>query len=296
MIVLIILQAFLSMALPLNKHLLAYCPPFFLVGSRLLMGGSFILLYYLLYAKKLVLCRKHSFAYVQMIVIGVYFKHMLRSWSLQYMSAVKMACMFNGTPFIAAILSFLLHGERVSYKQLLGILLGILGLVPLLWIRLENGNQANDVWYTLLPDLALLLAMVAHCYGMLIARTLIRDKQQSASLTNGIRMFGGGFLCLLSAFWVEGLFPVKKPLPLALGLLFLVISTNIVCHGWYLRLLQTHSVTVLALSDFLEPLFTACYGWLFMHEVLSWHYPYAILLVCIGLYLVYQEEQCFLQG
>lgn len=206
------------------------------------------------------------------------------------MSIIKMAFMFNCTPLIAAALSFLLCDERISYPQLLGMLLGFMGLIPLLWIKSEAGYNGGELFCISLPDGALLLAIVAHCYGMQIARTLIRDQQQSASLINGLRMLGGGILCMLTAFWTEGLFPITQPVPFVFGLFFLVASTNIFCHGWYLGLLQTHSVTLLALADFLEPFFTACYGWLFFGEKVTWHYFLSTVLALIGLYLFYHAE------
>lgn len=231
-----------------------------------------------------------NLAYIQMIVIGVYAKHMLRSWSLQYMSVIKMAFMFNCTPFIAAVISFWFYRERISYSQCIGIGFGCMGMIPLLWIRSETGYNLREFFFISAPDLALLLAIVAHCYGMQISRTLIRDKQQSASLTNGIRMLGGGILCLLTAFWAEGWFPVTQSVPFTMGLLILVVSTNILCHGLYLQSLRTHSITLLALTDFLEPLFTIGYGGLFLHECITWHYPLAMVLVLVGLYLFYQGE------
>ena len=71
------------------------------------------------------------------------------------------------------------------------MMIGFLGVMPLL-ITSTNGEQImGELLFISLPEFALLLAIVFHCYGMIVARKLVRDSNQPASLTilAGLRLF-----------------------------------------------------------------------------------------------------------
>ncbi len=284
MIDVVVLQALFGASIPISKKLLQYASPFFL--------AVFIFLFYsCLYKKKRIECDwHHILLYAQIIFFGIYAKYMLRYWSLQYLTATKMAFIFNITPFVAAIFSFIAFHEKITLKQLLGMLIGFVGIIPILLTTSSAEQLVGELFFMSLPELVLLLAIVAHCYGMIITRKLIRDKKQSVGLTNGIRMLGGGLLSLLTAFAFEGFFPVTDVVPFSIGIIVLIVLSNIICHSWYLKLLKTYSVTFLSVTDFLNPLFTASYGWLFLHETITWHYVISTILVFIGMYTFYQGE------
>ena len=291
MIDIVVLQALFGTSIPISKILLSYCAPFFLAGSRLFLAGLVLLVYNQFYKKRaIVFDTHHLLLYFQIMFFGVYAKYMLRYWSLQYLTAIKMSFIFNVTPFVAAILSFFAFREKITFKQLLGMIVGCLGILPILLTTTTSEQLMGEMLFVSVPELVLLLAIIAHCYGMIIARKLIRESNQPVSLTNGIRMIGGGFLCLLTAIVIEGPFPVTQVVPFTTGIIVLIIISNIICHGWYLQLLKTYSVTFLSFTDFLSPLFTAFYGWLFLHEIVTWHYALSAVLVFVGLYIFYKDE------
>ncbi len=291
MIDIVVLQALFGTSIPISKQLLSYCAPFFLAGSRLFLAGIVLIAYNQFYKKRsIAFDTHHLLLYFQIMFFGVYVKYMLRYWSLQYLTATKMSFIFNITPFVAAVLSFFAFHEKITLKQLLGMIIGCLGILPILLTTTTSEQLMGELFFISVPELVLLFAIVAHCYGMIIARKLIRESHQPVSLTNGIRMIGGGLLCLLTAFVLEGAFPVTQIIPFSIGLTALIIISNIICHGWYLQLLKTYSVTFLSFTDFLSPLFTALYGWLFLHEIVTWHYGLSAILVLVGLYIFYQDE------
>jgi len=268
-----------------------YCPPFFLAGSRLLLAGIILLGYSKWHTKQAaVFGMSHAGLYCRMLFFGVYAKYMLRYWSLQYVSATKMAFIFPITPFVSATLSFLTVQEKGTFKQCIGMLIGFFGIMPIILSTSTREQLAGELFFISLPELALLFAIIAHCYGMIVTRTLLRTKSQPVLLVNGIRTIGGGLLCLFTAFITEGLFPVTQVVPFIFGITILIIMSNIICHGWYLHLLKRYSVTFLSFTDFLNPLFTAVYGYFFLQEILTWHYAVSAVLVCIGVYVFYTDE------
>jgi drug/metabolite transporter (DMT)-like permease len=58
----------------------------------------------------------------------------------------------------------------------------------------------------------------------------------------------------------------------------------------YGYLLKKYTATFLAFAGFLGPLFSAFYGWLFLSEVITWHFYLSAVLVFAGLYMFYKHE------
>ena len=147
----------------------------------------------------------------------------------------------------------------------------------------------GEVFYISWPELAIIAGVFAHCYGLIVSRTLVREHEHPASLTNGVRMLGGGILALITAFFVEPL-TISHPEQFWGWLAILILVSNIICHNIYLRLLKRYTVTFISFADFLSPLFVALYSWAFLHEAITWHYFASGIIVCIGLHLFYRDE------
>ena len=289
----ILLQALYGASVPINKSLLLYAQPFFAVGLRLSVVGFILTFYAIIYKRhKALPTRSTIFYYAQISVCGIYAKYMLRNWSLQHLSVTKMACIFSITPFIAAIVSFFMLAERVSRKQILGMFLGCLSIAPLLAYAPPQEVPLRESLHmmALVPELVLVLAIIAHCYGMIITKIVLNDHQQPVILVNGLSMLCGGMLCLVSAWYYEGLFPVNQVAPFALGTVSLIVLSNVVCRSWYLYLLKRYSVTFLSCTDFLSPIFATLYGYLVCGETLTYHYIGSFLLLGMGLFIFYRDE------
>ncbi len=257
----------------------------------MVVAGTLLLTYKYVRAKTFfVLNKNHLWLYLQIIFFGVYLKYVLRYWSLTYMSSGKMAFLLNIGPFVAALFSYCAFSQKLSAKQWLGLIIGFVGIVPILLTTSTPEQLLGEIAFISWPELVLLIAVGCHCYGMIVAQKLVRDNNHSPVMINGVRMLGGGLLALLTAFLVEGFMPVNN-LPLfASWLALLILMSNIICHNLYLYLLKFYTVTFIAFTDFLSPFFSAFYGWLFLDEVITWHYYASGLIVFLGLYLFYQDE------
>lgn len=287
------LQALYGLSIPINKIILRYAPPFFACGMRMFFGGMLLLGFNFLYSRKNILfSQKHLLLYGQ-IVLCVYLKYILRTWSLQHMSCARMAFLLNLSPFVAALLSYVLLSQTVSNKKKIGITIGFLGGILPLFFN-QSISLSNTYLFFSLPDFVLFLAIGAHFYGLIITQKLIRQSN-SIALTNGIRMLAGGTLALCTSFFFEGFFPINNVLPFTGWLILLFILSNVICHNAYLYLLKQHSVTFLSLTDFLIQFFTALYGYLFLQEYISLHYILSTCVISCGLFIFYQDEIRYLK-
>jgi len=291
MYLIILMHALFGSSIPISKVLLNFSTPIFLAGIRMVVAGVLLLGYkYLRAYTDLYINKKHLWLYLQIIVVGVYLKYVLRYWSLNYMSSGKLAFLLNIGPFVAALFSYYAFNERLSFKQWLGLIIGFVGIIPMLLTTSTAEQLLGEIAFISWPELVLFIAVACHCYGMIVSRKLIKDNNHSPVMVNGVRMLGGGLLALPTAFIIEGFMPVNN-VPLFIGwLAVLILISNIICHNLYLNLLKYYTVTFISLTDCLSPLFSALYGWLFLHEVITWHYYVSGIIIFLGLYLFYQDE------
>jgi drug/metabolite transporter (DMT)-like permease len=103
-------------------------------------------------------------------------------------------------------------------------------------------------------------------------------------------MFGAGVLALITMGTMDIPFEVRDLGQFIFWMSMLILISNVICHNYRVYLYKHYSVTFLAFTDFISPLFTAFYSWLFLQEKITWHYGLSAIIVLAGLYIFYQDE------
>ena len=301
MFLIILLYALFGSSFPISKTLLGFVNPIFLTGIRMIIAGSILLLYQYFYAHDRFTFRfKNIWYYLQIVFFGIYLTYILRFWGLAYLSSAKTAFLFNVMPFFSAFYSYLVFREKLTRQQWAGLVIGFIGFIPILMSSSTSEKNLGELFFISWPELAVLAAVGCQSYSWIIMRRMIREKSYAPSMINGMTMFTGGILALVtdrilyffsySSALAAGVEPLGNPTTF-LGLLALVILiSNIICHNLYAYLLGTYTATFLAFCGFLGPLFSAFYGWLFLSEKITWHFYVSASIVFVGLYLFYQHE------
>ncbi len=293
MILIIVLYALFGSSFVLGKYLLSYTTPLFLTGARMTIGGLILLSYLFFYAHEhFKFKRKHLFWYIQMIFFGIYITYTLRFWALNYMPAAKTNFIYNLSPFLSAIFSYIVFNEKLSIKKWAGLGIGFLGLIPVLLSSSSPEKAIGEVSFLSWPEIAVIISVATHTYSWIIMRKLVKEKSYSPMMVNGVSMTFGGLLALITSFFIDGFAPIKAGyVGYFFGILGLIILlSNIICYNLYGLLLKRYTATFLSFSGFLSPLFTALYAWILIGEVVTWHFYASCIVVFIGLYLFYQEE------
>ncbi len=284
------LHALWGASIPMSKQLLSYTSPTVLTAIRMLASG--LLLFAINYFRNTTSLNLNPrfWLYNGQIILAIFLKYQLRNWSLAHMPANKMSFLLNITPFVVALFAYFAFKDKLTGKQWLGLTIGFLGMIPLL-ITSSSGEQSlGEFLYLSWPELAVFGAACVEAYNMIMTRILIRDHKQSVVLSNGIRMLGAGFLALFVIGTTDIPFEVSSVGQFAFWMTSLILLSNVICHNYRLHLYKYYSVTFLAFTDFISPLFTALYSWMFLNETIGWHYALSAVIVIFGLYLFYQDE------
>ena len=308
MVLVIILYLLFASTFTLGKAALLYVPPFLFIGIRMILGGSLLLGYYKCIAKKQFDINRHDYSsFLSIIFFHIFCSYSLEFWALEQVTSAKACLVYNLSPFVTAIFSYFLFAERLTYRQLCGLVIGFLAFIPILINEAPLESFAWHVGFLSCYEIALIVSVVSSAYGWMIMKYLT-SKGYSFIMINGIGMTGGGICALILSLYKEGLPALKnvaitsdalvtsygtfgeKIIMLGGYSMALIIIANIICYNLYGYLLSRYSATFLSFAGFTTPLFAALLGWIFLDEQVSWHFFATISMVVLGLYLFYEDK------
>ncbi|MFA6263437.1 MAG: DMT family transporter [Candidatus Babeliales bacterium] len=291
MFLVVVLYALLALTFPLAKKAVCYAHPSFLIGFRMLIAGTFLLSYqYLFKRARCSINRSDWWLFFKTSLFHIFFAFTLEFWALQYVTALKTTLIYASTPFIAAILSYLLIKEHLSLHKIIGIVIGLCSLLPVIAAATTGPESAMEVARISLPEICLLGSVISATYAWFLVKELM-IKNYSLSLINGVAMFIGGVLSMILAAFVGGFnHPVSAWMPFLGWVGLLILVANIVVYNLYGWLLHRYSITFLTFAGFLCPSFGMLYEWLFMGGVVTWNHLISLVLVTFGLYIFYRGE------
>ncbi len=292
MISLILFHALYGLSLPISKLLLGYSSPLFLTGLRMVGGGLIICVPLVLWSRSFHFFKKeHFFLYCKIALFIVYFKYVFRYLSLAYLSVAKMAFIMATSPFVAVLFSSIVYKEKLNRTQWLSLILGFLGVLPLLILRGKGEMHVHECMFISWPEVIAFASIVAHVCGVHFVRKGLREDRSIQPIAlNGITTIMGGTMALLTAFIVEPLPTCHELVMMSGGVLLLIFLSNIVCHTFYMYLVRRYSITFITFTDFLSTFFSATYGWVFLREQFSWHYVISGIVILVALFIFYQQE------
>lgn len=292
----------------LAKTAMLYLPPLFFIGIRMIVAGALLLGYRAIFKPgAMKIARADWFLVAQIILFHIYGAYVFEFWGIQYTTSSKACLLYNLAPFITAIISYFLFKERLTGLQIIALIIGFCGALPIL----ITSNCVQELFclagFISLPELSLLLSVACTAYGWIVMKQLVDQRQYSPFLINGIGMFIGGIASLASSYIFEpwGSLLRTEEFPDLIGqiletmygpytaailmailcLACLIILSNFIGYNWYGYLLRMYSPTYLSLIGLSTPLFAALYGWLFLGEVVGISFIISAMITGFAVYL-----------
>lgn len=273
-----------------GKLLSGQTTPIFLTGIRMILGGGILLLYqYFSKKQKQSLTWHDLISLLQIMLFGVYFNYILRFWALAFLPSFKTCFFFNFSPFLSSLYSYFAFNERLSKNQWLGLLIGFIGMIPML-VSNNNDIALTETFFISLPEIAVLISVAMHSYSWILVRHLVKERHYTPTFINSTTMTLGGILALITSLSCETIPVIHHKANFYTWLLFVVLVSNVFCHNLYGHLLKTYTATFLAFCSFLTPLFAAVLGSVFLGETIGNAFYLSSIVVFAGLYLFYQDE------
>lgn len=190
-----------------------------------------------------------------------------------------MEAIFNSmSPMFGAVFAVLWMNERLTPRKIAGLVLGVAGVVTmssLAGLRFDLG--------TTLAVIACVLAPM--CYGL--AGVYIRTRASGAkpmAIAGGSQLFGGIALLPFVAVFP----PAAASIDARIALIVVVFA--LVCSGVayliYYRLIADIGPTKALTVTFLIPVFAMLWGFLLLHEAVTWSMIIGAVIILVGTFLV----------
>ncbi len=306
MILLFILYFLFGSAFTFGKIALSYLSPILFIGVRMSLSGLVLLGYIFLKRPSECYIRPRDWGYFFLIMItNIYCAYNLEFWAMQYISAAKASLLYNLSPFVTALVSHILLHHRLTKKQWIGLMIGCIGLIPILTHQGILEQMSFHFGFISVPEFVMILSVFCAALGWIIMKKLMNRHSYSPVFINGVTMLSGGILSFITSLIFEeqtGLIVNSNWLVLGLSPLYsswlifvvstglLILVANIIGYNIYGYLLSHYSPTFISFAGFTTPLFTALLDWILLGEIVPTAFYFSCVILLGGLYLFYQDE------
>jgi drug/metabolite transporter (DMT)-like permease len=197
---------------------------------------------------------------------------------LKSVSAGLGGLIVSANPVFTAALAALFLGEVLTWRKVVGLLLGIAGVAFIVWHRMSVGT---DSLHGILFTLASLASIVA---GTILFKLFA--PKGSLWIGNGIQNLAAGIVLTPIAFTFADVGEIVPSLRLVLAFAFLVLGGSILAYFLWFHLLKVCGATAASAYHFLMPPLGMLFAWLVLGEHLSLRDLLGIVPVALGIYLV----------
>lgn len=200
------------------------------------------------------------------------------SWSgMTTVSSAFTAVLISTNPLLIGVLAGPLLGERLSWRKLLGLCLGLAGVALVLRSRLTGMQE--DLHGTLLVTGGL-IALVA---GTLLYKML---KPTSGLWTStGIQSLAGAAALLPFALATENLGDARLTSSLMWSMAYMIVAVSMGGYYLWFMILGRASATSASALHFLMPPLGLLFGWVVLREPVSWLDLLGIVPIAFGIWL-----------
>ncbi|NBP00337.1 MAG: DMT family transporter [Proteobacteria bacterium] len=294
MIQILLLYAFFASTFTIGSEAIKHVAPLFFTGIRMITSGILLLAFYRFFQNGSFKIKREEIKwFIVILLFHIYFSFGLEYISYKYLSGAKVCLLYNLSPFITALFSYIFFYEKMTIKKWIGFIVGFLGFLPML---LEETpiieNTLGSIGFVSYAELMAIGSVISSCIGWIAMRKLTTEHNHSYFFVNAFGMFFGGLLTLASAPLFETaptITALTNP-SFLVSLSLLILIGNVFAFNLYAHLLHRYTATMISFFGFITPLFTAFYDWVWFGTTVSLSFYLTIAFVTYGLYLFYQEE------
>ena len=246
--------------------------PIFLIEMRVLSGLA-VLLPLVLFLGKLAEFQKHWKMIATVSLMNMAIPFCFFAFSAVYIGAGLLSIINATVPIFSACVAYVVYKERLSRGSLLGLLIGFLGVVVLMFNPGESFGSSG--WLAILS--ALLACLL---YGTAINLTVNNLQGVSGLTITAGGLFVSSLVLLPFALWAR-----PEVLPVG-NIWWSVFALGIVCTGFgfvmFYRLIDRIGAGRAIMTIYLIPVFSILWGNIFLGESVTLIMVAGCILVLLG--------------
>jgi drug/metabolite transporter (DMT)-like permease len=267
-----------SSAFSVAKLAMADCPPLLLLALRFLVAGVIILGAAVLRGTSLRIGRRDLLVFATLGVVNQAVYLGIGYVGMKSISSGLSALIISANPVLTAVLAAVFLDEAMTWRKVLGLLLGLGGVAFIVESRLASG--AED-----LTGIALtLVALVSLVTGTILFKRFA--PRGDLWVGNGVQSLAAGIALAPVAFTLESVGNIVPSWRLLVAFAYLALLVSIVAFLIWFQLLAAIGATAASAYHFLMPPLGILFGWLLLGENVELFDLIGIVPVALGIYLV----------
>jgi drug/metabolite transporter (DMT)-like permease len=237
-------------------------PPALMCATRFLVAGFLMLAYCVITGRSI---RFSARQLGQIAVVGVLLLmggNLTLSYAEQYVPSGIAALLVASIALWFLILDALILGDHpISARGLFGLVLGVSGLVVLLWPELTASGALGrkEMWWS--------LALIAGSFSWALGSVLSKLWKSGGSVSaTGWQILFAGVANMIYAFFAKDFSHVVWT-PRGIGAItYLVIFGSLVGYTAYIWVLDNAPAAIVSTYAYVNPVVAVFLGWLILHE------------------------------
>lgn len=251
-----------------------------IAASRGVLGAALLSLWSLGRGRNPLPRRAEVLPWIMLGTTNGWLPNLLVGYALVQLASGPAAMIQAAGPLVTALVAHLVFAEeRLSWRRLGGILLGMAGVALLIGPRLFEGGG------TAFSYLAMIAATLSYAVANLYVRTVPAAIGEPARLALGQQMFSGLIASglTLAILGPSAFLPLRDHLPvmLALGIFATAIPVTV-----FMRLIRAAGPTRAAMTGYLVPTVAVILGVVVLHENLELRQVLGGCIILAGVFLV----------
>lgn len=268
---------FWGLNFPAMKVVLGELPPWTFRTMCLSLGGLGLLLVCRLGGLPIAIPRADLKPLLWTALFYITGWHLTSAYGLIHMHAGRAMIIGYTMPVWASLLAFLMLGERLGLRRILGLVLGVGGLLALLW------PDASEVQASPLGAAFMLVAAWCWAAGTVWIKRTTWNMPQIAVIAWMFLL--GGLPVFLGAFLLESPGPdlLKMSWTAGLTLAYVIALPMLFCHWAYFKLVTIFPVSLAAMGMLAAPVLGVLTSAWLLRDPLGWPELTSLALVVAAL-------------
>jgi drug/metabolite transporter (DMT)-like permease len=265
-------------AFAVGKIAIADCPPLLFLAVRFLIAGVLMMGLAVAGSLRWTLSKRDVLVFAALGVANQAMYLGIGFIALKTVSAGLAAVIISSNPILAAVLAVFLLDERMSWRKVIGLLLGLGGVIFIVKSRLTLGtDQFGGIMLSV-------LALFAFVGGTILFKLFA--PKDGFWIGNGVQSLAAGVALMPFAAAFENFADVVPSGRLIAALAYSVIVVSIFVYLLWFRILAVSGATAASSYHFLIPPLGMFFGWLLLGEHVDLADMLGIVPVAFGIYLV----------
>lgn len=201
--------------------------------------------------------------------------------AMQWVEASFASIIASTMPLLVALSGIVFLGDRLPRMALLGLVLGILGVIVIMWHRLEGGIDPRGAALCLLAAAAITIA------------TLSMRRASSGGnvmMVVGLQMFVGAGILAVVALIFEPIHVTPTP-RLAIAFIYTTLIPGVLATWVWFKLVERIGAVRAASFHFLNPFFGVAIAAIVLGENLGMMDLIGVSVITVGIFLVQRAKQ-----